>query len=33
MEKIVISKLENEFFFEKKLIVHFVDVETDPRLR
>jgi hypothetical protein len=32
MEKIVISKLENEFTFWKKLIICFVNVETDPRL-
>jgi hypothetical protein len=33
MEIIIISKLEIEFIFGKKVIIHFVNVETDPRLR
>jgi hypothetical protein len=31
MEKNIISKLENEFL-KKNKIIHFVNVETDPRL-
>jgi hypothetical protein len=32
MEKKIISKLKTECFFWKKLIIRFVNVETDPRL-
>jgi len=32
MEIIIISKLKIEFIFWKKVIIHFVNVETDPRL-
>ncbi len=34
MEKHIISKLKNEFIFLKKIIIiRFVNVETDPRVR
>ncbi len=34
MEKYIILKLQNEFiFWKKKYIIHFVKVETDPRLQ
>jgi hypothetical protein len=33
MEKYIISNFKNEFIFGKKKIIHFVNVETDPRLR
>jgi len=32
MEIIIISKLENQFFLEKIYIIHFVNVEIDPKL-
>jgi hypothetical protein len=33
MEKIYKFNNLNEFIFWKKIIIHFVNVETDPRLR
>jgi hypothetical protein len=28
----IISNFKNELIFEEKIIIHFVNVETDPRL-
>jgi hypothetical protein len=33
MKIIIISKLENPIHFLKKIIIHFLNVETDPRLQ
>jgi SepF-like predicted cell division protein (DUF552 family) len=33
MENYIISKLKKEFIFWKKIIIHFLNVETDLRLR
>jgi hypothetical protein len=32
MENFIISNFKNEFIFWKKIIIHFVNAETDPRL-
>jgi hypothetical protein len=32
MEKLIISKLANDFFFSPKNIIRFVNVETESRL-
>jgi hypothetical protein len=31
--KYMISKFKNEFIFGKKIIIHFVNVENNPRLQ
>jgi hypothetical protein len=33
MEKYIISKLKNQFLFFQKKIIHFVNVEINPRLQ
>jgi hypothetical protein len=33
MEKMIISEFKNEFIFWKIIIIHFVDVKTDPKLQ
>ncbi len=33
MEKYVISKLKKRIHFLKKIIIHFINMKTEPRLR